>query len=168
MKTLFCRQKNTRPAPGPMGRDSLYQAPRFTRMVLIGFLLSVGLALGPSPSLSQPADTTSREGATAALKGPYEQQIKQIEAERLVFQRDLAKREEACLKRFFSASCLEDIRAEHLREMRGFDLRRESAMQAMRDIDAKARADERAARIRERDEKQRAAREKAAAGAPRS
>jgi len=42
---------------------------------------------------------------------------------------------------------MEEIRAEHLREMRTFDLRREKERQAIRDIEAELRARVRARRV---------------------
>ncbi len=136
MKTLFCRQK--------VGL-SFWAPPRgMLKTIVPALMLAFGL---------QVLGASDPQAVLAAKKVPFEQEIGRIEAERLVFQRDLAKREEQCLKRFFSASCLDDIRAEHLREMRGFDLRREVALQAMRDIEAKARADTREERIRARDDK---------------
>lgn len=89
-----------------------------------------------------------------AKKPPHEQAIRQIEAERLAFQQDLAQREEACLRHFISSSCMEEIRREHLTRMREFDQRREQARQALREIDAEIRAHERARRIADRDARQ--------------
>ena len=110
-------------------------------IVVLGLLGAVGDVVGQS---SDPdADLKSR-------KPQHERAIEAIEAERLVFQRDLAQREEVCLKRFFSSRCIEDIRAEHLREMRGFDLRKESELQALRDIDAEIRARVRARRAEDK------------------
>lgn len=106
-------------------------------MVALG-LLSVG-----GPLAAQPTDP---DADLKAQKPPHEQNIQAIEAERLVFQRDLARREEACLKRFFSSRCIDEIRSEHLREMRGFDLRKEAELQALRDIDAEIRSRIRARR----------------------
>jgi len=100
-----------------------------------GILKTIVMALMLAFGL-QVLGASDPQAVLAAKKVPFEQEI-----------------EEQCLKRFFSASCLDDIRAEHLREMRGFDLRREAALQAMRDIDAKARADTREERIRARDDK---------------
>lgn len=156
MKTLFCRQTVGLSLWAPLGGA--------LKTVLMGLLLVfglqvLGLSLNGSPftalgrsALAAPTNSADPKAVLAAKKVPFEQEIQRIEAERLVFQRDLALREEQCLKRFFSAPCLEDIRAEYLREMRGFDLRREAALQAMRDIDARARADAREERIRARDD----------------
>jgi hypothetical protein len=87
-------------------------------------------------------------------KPGHELQIQAVEAERLVFQRDLAQREEICLKRFFSYRCIEEIRTEHLRRMREFDLRKEAALQALRDIDAELRARARTRRADDKTERQ--------------
>ena len=78
--------------------------------------------------------------------------MEQIESERLAFQRDLASREAACLKRFFSSRCLDEIRTEHLKRMREFDLRREAELQALRDIDAEIRARNRSRRTEKKSE----------------
>ena len=83
---------------------------------------------------------------------PHERLIEQIESERLQFQRDLARREEACLKRFFSSRCLDEIRAEHLKRMREFDLRKETELQALRDIDAEIRTRNRSRRAEKKTE----------------
>ena len=76
--------------------------------------------------------------------------VERIESERRAFQRDLAKREEACLKRFYSAGCIEEIRTEHLKSMREFDIRRETELQALRDIDAEIRKRSRERRAADR------------------
>jgi len=80
--------------------------------------------------------------------------LDQIETDRLAFQKDLAQREEACLKRFFSGSCMDKIRTEHLTQMRAFDLQREETLQKIRDLDAEIRSRSREQRIEERDAKQ--------------
>lgn len=89
-----------------------------------------------------------------AKRAPLEESLKIIDAERLAFQRDLAKREQECLKRFFASACLEPIREEHLKEMRGFDLRREAVSQDIRNIDAELRNRNRTRRIEDRDGRQ--------------
>lgn len=103
------------------------------------FSLSAGLALalawGPVWAQNQDPDAALR-----AQKLPHEQAIEAIERERLEFQKALAKREEECLKRFFSANCLDKVATDHLSEMRAFDLRREAERQAIREIDAELRA----------------------------
>ena len=85
-----------------------------------------------------------------AQRPQHEQNLQAIESERLAFQRGLARREDACLKRFFSSRCIEEIRTEHLREMRSFDLRKETELQALRDIDAQIRARIRARRAEDK------------------
>ncbi len=107
--------------------------------------------------LSLAADPPDPDAELKAKKPPHELQIERIEAERRTFQRDLAKREEACLKRFYSAGCIEEIRTEHLTSMRAFDIRRETELQALRDIDAEIRK-----RTRERRAADRAKEEPAA------
>jgi hypothetical protein len=108
---------------------------------LTAFALLMFVAAGTAHAAADPdADLKSKRPA-------HEQMIEKIESERLMFQRDLAQREEACLRRFFSASCMEEIRTEHLREMRTFDLRREKERQAIRDIEAELRARVRTRRI---------------------
>lgn len=110
---------------------------------LAGVLLCMGSAL------AQPAAETVDPDADLKVQKPsHEQQLHQIERERKAFSRELAKREEECLTRFFSASCMETIRTDHLREMRSFDLRREAELQALRTIDAEMR--NRARKRRER------------------
>lgn len=100
------------------------------RLILASLLASL-----PLSGLPADPDADLRE-----KRPPHERLIAQIESERLAFQRDLASREEACLKRFFSSRCLDEIRAEHLKSMREFDLRREAELQAIRDIDAELRS----------------------------
>lgn len=97
-------------------------------------VLFAGAALAAEPPAPPDPDAELK-----AKKPPHEQQIDRIEFERRAFQRDLAKREEVCLKRFYSAGCIEEIRTEHLKAMRGFDIRRETELQALRDIDAEIR-----------------------------
>lgn len=109
------------------------------------FPLSLMLA-----GLAHAATPPDPDAELKAKKPPHEQQIERIEFERRAFQRDLAKREEACLKRFYSAGCIEDIRTEHLKAMRQFDIRRESELQALRDIDAEIRARSRERRAADR------------------
>ncbi len=103
------------------------------------FSLSAALALSLSAgwvlAQSQDPDTDLR-----LKKIPHEKALEAIERERLVFQKELAKREEECLTRFFSANCLDKVTTDHLREMRAFDLRREAERQAIREIDAQLRA----------------------------
>ena len=110
-------------------------------------LLASLLAGLPLLGLSADPDADLRE-----KRPPHERLITQIESERLVFQKDLASREEACLKRFFSSRCLDEIRAEHLKRMREFDLRREAELQALRDIDAEIRARNRSRRAEKKTE----------------
>lgn len=106
------------------------------------------------PLQAAPIDAAASDAQLAAQRPPLEQKLKDIESERFVFQKNLAKREEECLKRFFSASCLEVIREDHLREMRGFDLRREETLQVLRDIDAELRSRNRTRRAEDRQNKQ--------------
>lgn len=87
-----------------------------------------------------------------ARRPPHERQVELIESERLAFQRDLASREEACLKRFFASRCLDEIRLEHLRRMREFDLRKEAELQALRDIESEIRARNRGRRAEKKTE----------------
>lgn len=94
-------------------------------------LLITGLAFA--------ADAPDPDADLRAARVPHELQAERVEVERRAFQRDLAKREEACLKRFYSSGCIEDIRTEHMKSMRDFDLRREVELQAIRDIDAEIR-----------------------------
>lgn len=102
----------------------------FTLSMALGAMVALGTAKGQSGDPD--ADLRSQKPA-------HERALVTIEQERRVFAQDLARREEECLKRFFSARCMDDIRAEHLREMRGFDLRRETELQALRSIDAELR-----------------------------
>lgn len=106
------------------------------------FALSLGLALGVLTGLAaaQSAQGQPGDDELRARKIPHEQALKTIEQERLGFQRELAAREEECLKRFFSSRCLDKVTTDHLREMRSFDLRREAELQALREIDAELRA----------------------------
>ncbi|MFM8675853.1 MAG: hypothetical protein ACKOCR_00665 [Burkholderiaceae bacterium] len=113
------------------------------RRLILASLLA-GLPLSGLPA---DPDADPRE-----KRPPHERLITQIESERLAFQRDLASREEACLKRFFSSRCLDKIRAEHLKRMREFDLRREAELQALRDIDAELRARNRSRRAEKKTE----------------
>jgi hypothetical protein len=105
-------------------------------------LLIAGGALAQAPA--------DPDADLKAKKPPHELQIDRIEFERRAFQRDLAKREEVCLKRFYSAGCIEEIRTDHLRSMRSFDVRRETELQALRDIDAEIRSRSRARRAEEK------------------
>jgi len=105
-------------------------------------LMLAGLALA--------ADPPDPDADLKAKKPPHELQVERIESERRAFQRDLAKREEACLKRFYSAGCIEEIRTEHLKSMREFDIRRETELQALRDIDAEIRKRSRERRAADR------------------
>jgi len=102
------------------------------------FTLSMGLGAAVVSGVvhGQPADP---DAELKAQKPAHEQALSVIERERRAFAQDLARREEECLTRFFTASCMDDIRAEHLREMRTFDLRREAELQALRTIDAELR-----------------------------
>ena len=104
--------------------------PRALAGLAVAALLGSGFAQTSAPDPD--ADLRAR-------KPPHESKLRTIEAERFAFQTDLAAREQACLKRFLSARCLETLRSEHLREMRRFDLLRETELQALRDIDAEIR-----------------------------
>ena len=112
---------------------------------LSGFVLACSLtpALAQQPAADPDADLR-------ALRPPHESRLRNIDAERLAFQQDLAAREQSCLKRFLSARCLEGIRSEHLREMRRYDLLRETELQALRDIDAEIRQRTRSRRAAEK------------------
>lgn len=112
-------------------------------MVAIGLLGAGGQALAQTQAVDPDAELKAK-------RPPHERNIAAIEAERLAFQRDLAQREQVCLKRFFSSGCIEQIRTEHLREMRSFDLRKETELQALRDIDAEIRARVRARRAEDK------------------
>lgn len=116
----------------------------------LGLWLGVALAfgLGAVNSFALAADET--EAMLQAKRPAHEQALDRIGAQRLAFQRDLAKREEECLKRFISSGCMDDIRTEHMREMRRFDLEREVELQALRDIDAELRKISRARRIEDK------------------
>lgn len=74
-----------------------------------------------------------------AQKLPHQENITMIEYERRAWQRDLSKREERCLKRFFSFGCIDDLRKEYLKEMRSYDLRKEEELQIIRNIDSEIR-----------------------------
>lgn len=113
------------------------------KILILPCVLALGLMTLSGQVAAQTADP---DADLKAQRPPHERTIEAIEAERLVFQRDLARREEACLKRFFSSGCMDSIRSEHLREMRNFDLRKETEMQALRDIDAQIRSRIRARR----------------------
>lgn len=113
------------------------------KILILPCVLALGLMALSGQVAAQTADP---DADLKAQRPPHERTIEAIEAERLVFQRDLARREEACLKRFFSSGCMDSIRSEHLREMRNFDLRKETEMQALRDIDAQIRSRIRARR----------------------
>jgi hypothetical protein len=116
------------------------------------FLFALGGMLGAlvqaspakAPSASEPDD------ALQARRPAFQQQLSEIDRARRTFQVDLAQREAHCLKKFFSARCMDQIRQEHLEQMRQFDLRREEALQGLRDIDAILRDRARQKRIAER------------------
>ena len=112
------------------------------RLILASLLAGL-----PLPGL--PADPDADLGDK---RPPHERLITQIESERLAFQRDLASREQACLKRFFASRCLDEIRLEHLRRMREFDLRKEAELQALRDIESEIRARNRGRRAEKKTE----------------
>jgi hypothetical protein len=105
--------------------------------------LSTGLALGLAFGLAAglvSAQSQLPDEDLKAQKLPHEQALKTIEQERSAFERALSVREQECLQRFFSSNCLDKVTADHLREMRNFDLRREAELQALREIDAQLRA----------------------------
>ncbi len=116
------------------------------------FLFALGCMLGALVQAS-PATTPLSSVSDDALKArrpALQQQLAEIDLERRAFQTDLARREEICLKKFFSARCMDQIRQEHLEQMRRFDLRREDALQALRDIDATLRDRARQKRLADR------------------
>lgn len=135
--------------PASMTKTSIF--PRGLRFGLSGLFCAFGLLVASAPAWPQAAADPDAE--LRAKKPFHEQRIQQIESERLAFQRDLAGREEACLKRFFSSRCMDQIRSEHLREMRDFDLRKEAELQALRDIDAVIRSRTRERRLDDKSEK---------------
>jgi hypothetical protein len=107
------------------------------------FSLSAGVALGLCATLALAQGSTQGQDPDSDLKAkkpPHEQALEQIERERLAFAREISQREQTCLKKFFSASCLDKVTTDHLRGMREFDLRREAERQALREIDAELRA----------------------------
>jgi hypothetical protein len=103
------------------------------------FAFSLSLAFGLSAGVVS-AQGHKPDEDLRAKKLPHEQALKTIEQERRDFERALSMREQECLKRFFSSSCLDKVTTDHLREMRSFDLRREAELQALREIDAELRA----------------------------
>lgn len=107
------------------------------KTLILPCVLAFALMVQGGQAAAQAADP---DADLKAQRPPHELRIQAIEAERLVFQRDLARREEACLRRFFSSACMDSIRSEHLREMRNFDLRKETELQALRDIEAQIRS----------------------------
>lgn len=116
------------------------------------FLFGLGCMLGALVQASPVANPSSTESddALKARRPAFQQQLSEIDLARRAFQTDLARREEICLKKFFSARCMDQIRQEHLEQMRQFDLRREEALQGLRDIDAMLRDRARQKRIAER------------------
>jgi hypothetical protein len=120
-----------------------------TALALLAVFAMLGLAVPGGAAHAQ--DTVA---SLSSQKPALEAALNQVEADRLAFQKDLAKREEACLERFFSASCMDKIRTEHMTQMRAFDLRREAAQQQIRDLDAQIRKLQREQRIAEREAKQ--------------
>lgn len=116
------------------------------------FLFALGLmvsALVQASPVAAPSADPSDE-ALKARRPALQQQLAEIDGARRAFQIDLARREEACLKRFFSARCMDQIRQEHLEQMRSFDLQREAALQGLRDIDATLRDRSRQRRLAEK------------------
>jgi hypothetical protein len=111
--------------------------------MLKALIFPLSLLIAGGALASTPADP---DADLKAKKPAHETRLTQIDAERIAFQRDLASREEACLKRFYSAGCMEDIRVEYLKTTREFDLRREAELQALRDIEAEIRSRSRARR----------------------
>jgi hypothetical protein len=110
------------------------------RMVFIRiFAFSLALALGLCATLARAQDQDP-DAVLKARKPAHEQALARIEQERLTFARESSAREQACLQKFFSASCLDRLTADHLEGMREFDLRREAERQALREIDAELRA----------------------------
>ena len=107
------------------------------------FSLSAGVALGLCATLALAQGSVQGQDPDADLKAkkpPHEQALERIEQERRIFQREISQREQVCLKKFFSASCLDKVTTDHLQGMREFDLRREAERQALREIDAELRA----------------------------
>jgi len=125
-----------------MSKQPIFSFSRPSGSPLLAALAAVLLMVGGHVGAATDPDADLK-----AKRPAHEQMIEKIESERLVFQRDLAQREEGCLKRFFSANCMEEIRTEHMREMRTFDLRREKERQAIRDIEAELRSRVRARRV---------------------
>jgi hypothetical protein len=105
--------------------------------VALGLCATLALAQGQLQGQLQGQDPDSD---LKAKKPPHEQALEQIERERLAFAREISQREQVCLKKFFSASCLDKVTTDHLQGMREFDLRREAERQALREIDAELRA----------------------------
>ncbi len=116
------------------------------------FLFALGCMLSALVQAS-PATTPSPSESDDSLKArrpAFQEQLSEIDLARRNFQTGLAQREEVCLRKFFSARCMDQIRQEHLEQMRQFDLRREEALQGLRDIDAILRDRARQKRIAER------------------
>lgn len=137
---------------GTGGRAGFTALPALGRLCVCAcicacVMLAVALPSGVAHAKASVASLSNQKPALEAV-------LEQIEADRLAFQKDLAKQEEACLKRFFSARCMDKIRTEHITQMRTFDLKREEAQQQIRDLDAQMRQLQRQERIEERDAKQ--------------
>lgn len=131
------------------------EASIFPRSWLLALWLCAGTAVAQTQAVPQDSDAD-----LLSRKPVHEQRLKAIEQERRAFALALSKREEKCLAGFFSSSCLEGVRTDHLREMRRFDLLRETELQALRSVDAELRARSRARRVSEKDQLQREMQEK--------
>ncbi len=115
-------------------------------LFVLGWMVSALVQAAPAGT---PLAGQSDE-ALKAQRPAFQHQLSEIDTARRAFQVDLAQREEACLKRFFSSRCMDQIRQEHLERMRYFDLQREEALQGLRDIDALLRDRARQKRLTER------------------
>lgn len=95
-------------------------------------------------SMAHSAELTPAE---LALKAQAQEGLRQIDVDHRALKARLHTAEQACLKRFVSAPCLEDLRLESAQETRIFDLARESLQQTIRRLEAGARQRSRALRV---------------------
>ncbi len=103
--------------------------------------LPAGLALALFLSIwAQPAQAAILNDSEQAVVDRANLALAEIEKQRKALYQASSQQEQVCLKKFISASCLEDLRQSHAAASRDLDLAAEGLKEQIREAQASARA----------------------------
>lgn len=109
-----------------------------TRMAPIALMAT--MVIGGMAGLPSPVLAANLSESEQAIVDRANQGLSQIEKERAALRQASSRREQACLQKFLSADCLEDLRQSHAAASRDLDLAAESLREQIREAQARARA----------------------------